>query len=114
MARVNGIAAGLLFLFEFVLSVVVLVWTAAFFGFAGESHRGARLSVAGWIIGGISAAISLLPLIVTLWLVYRRFFSEQAEPNIAIWAPLVLAVGVGAVCYVLVQVFDSIGYLPKP
>jgi hypothetical protein len=111
---VNGIAIGLLFLFELVLSFVVLVWTAAFFGFAGESHRGARLSIAGWIIGALSAVISLLPLTVTIWLVYRRFFSGQAEPSIVVWAPIVLTVGAGAVCYVLVQVFNSIGYLPKP
>ncbi|MCP3140858.1 hypothetical protein [Pyxidicoccus xibeiensis] len=96
----GAVLAVLSSLVALVLSVVLLHYAFIMQGFAGESYRHG-MSPAHQALNVLGMFLAALPLFVTLWVSWRRFFSDRALEGIPLglglpWAAFVVCAGA---CY---------------
>ncbi|NBD12307.1 MULTISPECIES: hypothetical protein [Corallococcus] len=77
---------------ELVLAVALMGATFVALAFSGEAYR-RGITLAHRAMNALSAVIAIVPLLLTLWVIWRRFFSSRPWGEVPLGLGLPLAVG---------------------
>jgi len=93
---------------EFIFSIIVFIWIIAMLGFADEMHRNRKANLAGKITVILCVSVALFPILCTLWVGWKYYFSATfAEVPFGLWLPVLFLLICIPVCAFFIYLYKK-------